>query len=203
MSSPQLPAVSVRVGASTAKLAIPDASNITTWPAALKHVTRHLVPNEQVANRVKHLINEQHKHERQWWDGREAIVARQQGSSRTSQQVSAILKSLGASVSQPVKPENAPADAEQSKAYEAELKSYDEKVHEALLAMTAHFDRQLRDMKVPFYAIKHELVILEDEPEKTIDEHKGKIDKGELRELQKRMCQTLEDLFGDEQEARV
>lgn len=202
MSTPQLAAAPTRSRTSTPKFDVPDASSITTWPAALKHVTRHLVPNEQVANRIKHLINEQHKHEGQWWAGREAIVARHNGSSDTSQQVSAILKSLGANVPQPEKPRNAQSDAEQLKVNEAELKTYDEKVYKALLAMTADFDRQLRDMGIPFYAIKHELVILKDGPEKMPGEHKGKVDKGELRDLQKRMCQTLEDLFGDEQDAK-
>jgi hypothetical protein len=183
---------------STPKYDVPDASTITTWPAALKHTTRYLVPNEKVASRVKHLINEQHKHEKEWWASREAIVARHEGRSGTSQQVSAILQSLGVqNTSQPA-PVPLELSADQKKLNEAELKAYDEKVYKALCAMAADFDRQLREMGVPFYAIKHELVILKDGPEKTPGEHKGKIDKGELRELQKRMCQTLEDLFGDE-----
>ncbi|OCT51035.1 hypothetical protein CLCR_08930 [Cladophialophora carrionii] len=196
MSVARESAESLRSKTSTPKYDTPDASSITTWPAALKHVTRHLVPNEKVANRVKHLIHEQHKHEQEWWAGREAIVERQQGRPGTSEQVSAILKSLGANVPAGAKELSSP-DAAQQKANEAELKAYDEKVYKALCAMTADFDRQLREMGVPFYAIKHELVILKDGPEETPGQHKGKIDRGELRELQKRMCQTLEDLFGD------
>lgn len=111
--------------------------------------------------------------------------------------MSAILQSLGAKDIPAPASKNPQSSAEQKKVDEAELKAYDEKVYKALCAMTADFDRQLREMGVPFYAIKHELVILKDGPEKTPGEHAGKIDKGELRELQKRMCQTLEDLFGD------
>ncbi|KIX02354.1 uncharacterized protein Z518_08295 [Rhinocladiella mackenziei CBS 650.93] len=167
---------------------VPDASTITTWPAALRHVTRYLVTNEQVATRIKHLISEQQKHERQWWAGREAIVERQRGRSGTSQQVSALLKSLGGK-DVPV----VPSDPNQIR---AELDAYDKKVHAGLIAMAADFDRQLRAMGVPFYAIKHDLVVLEEGPEKP-DAPQGRIDKGELRELQKRMLQTLEDLFTD------
>ncbi|EXJ58075.1 hypothetical protein A1O7_05499 [Cladophialophora yegresii CBS 114405] len=196
MSAAYESAEPLRSKTSTPKYDTPDASSITTWPAALKHVTRHLVPNEKVANRVKHLIREQHKHEEEWWAGREAIVERQQGRPGTSQQVSAILKSLGANVPVVTKEPSLP-DAAQRKANEAELRAYDEKVYKALCAMTADFDRQLREMGVPFYAIKHELVIMKDGPEENPGQHKGKIDRGELRELQKRMCQTLEDLFGD------
>ncbi|EHY52979.1 hypothetical protein HRR83_006187 [Exophiala dermatitidis] len=167
---------------------VPDASTITTWPAALKHVTRHLVPNEQAARRIKHLITEQHKHERQWWAGREAIVARQQGRSGTSQQVAELLKSLGG--------KEVPAAPSDPAANQAELVAYDKKVYAQLKAMAADFDRQLRAIGVPFFAIKHDLVILETGPEKD-GSSKGRIDKGELRELQKRMLQTLEDLFSD------
>ncbi|KIW32840.1 uncharacterized protein PV07_04356 [Cladophialophora immunda] len=195
-STPRLPET-LRSKTSTPNPNVPDASTIVTWPAALKHVSRHLVHNEQVANRIKHLINEQHKHERQWWAGREAIVARQQGRSGTSQQVSAILKSLGAKDVAAASPRVAAPSDEQKKADQAELDAYDKKVYAGLLAMAADFDRQLRSLGVPFYAIKHDLVILEDGPEKRAGVNKGKIDKGELRELQKRMCQTLEDLFGD------
>ncbi|OAL39398.1 hypothetical protein AYO20_01268 [Fonsecaea nubica] len=195
-STPGLPET-LRSKTSTPNFNVPDASTIVTWPAALKHVSRHLVHNEQVANRIKHLINEQHKHERQWWAGREAIVARQQGRSGTSQQVSAILKSLGAKDVAATSSRGAAPSEAQKKADQAELDAYDRKVYAGLLAMTADFDRQLRSLGVPFYAIKHDLVILEDGPEKQAGANKGKIDRGELRELQKRMCQTLEDLFGD------
>lgn len=167
---------------------IPEASTITTWPAALKHVTRHMVPDEKIAARIKHLITEQHKHERQWWAGREAIVTRQQGRSGASQQVADLLKSLGGKAV-----DLAPIDP---KADQKELEAYDKKVYAGLLAMTADFDRQLRNLGVPFYSIKHDLVILENGPEK-LDAVKGRLDRGELRELQKQMLQTLEDLFAD------
>lgn len=87
----------------------------------------------------------------------------------------------------------APSDP---KANQAELDAYDAKVYTGLMAMAADFDRQLRALGVPFYAIKHDLVILEDGPEKT-GVTTGRIDKGELKDLQKRMLQTLEDLFTD------
>lgn len=176
------------VRATSSTPTVPDATAITTWPAALKHVTRHLVPNEQASRRIKHLISEQHKHERQWWAGREAIVARQQGRSGTSQQVAALLKSLGG--------KEVAATPSDPAANQAELDAYDKKVYAGLTAMASDFDRQLRAIGVPFYAIKHDLVILEAGPAKS-GAPKGRIDRGELRELQQRMLQTLEDLFGD------
>lgn len=82
------------------------------------------------------------------------------------------------------------------RADQAELEAYDKKVYAGLLAMAADFDRQLRSIGVPFYAIKHDLVVLEEGPEKA-GATKGRIDRGELRELQQKMLQTLEDLFAD------
>jgi hypothetical protein len=46
---------------------------------------------------------------------------------------------------------------------------------------------------VPFFAIKHELVV----PDDGAAIKKGTLGKAELKELQRRMLQTLEDLFGD------
>ncbi len=115
-------------------------------------------------------------------------MARQQGRSGTSQQVAALLKSLGG--------KEVPMASSDPKTDQAELEAYDRKVYAGLTTMAADFDRQLRAIGVPFYAIKHDLVVLEQGPEKT-GAAKGRIDKGELRELQKRMLQTLEDLFGD------
>lgn len=52
----------------------PSPSQFTTWAPAFRHVTKLLVPNPDVTRRIAHLIHTQHKHERQWWAGREALV---------------------------------------------------------------------------------------------------------------------------------
>ena len=112
----------------------------------------------------------------------------QSSRSSTSAQVSALLNSIGG--------KSVEAKANDSTSNEKELEAYDKKVYAGLMAMAADFDRQLRGLGVPFYAIKHELVILE-EGKELAGSMKGRIDKGELRELQKRILVLLEDLFGD------
>ena len=181
-----IPSTSSLIGSPTPN--VPSASTITTWPAALKHVTKYLANDEKVSSRIRHLISEQQKHEQQWWEGREALLALHNSRSGTSAQVSALLRSLGGKDTL-----SAPRDP---KANQAELDAYDAKVYKSLLSMNADFDRQLRAMSIPFFAIKHELVILEAGRERS-DVTRGRLDKGELRELQKRMLQHLEDLFGD------
>jgi hypothetical protein len=164
---------------------VPDPSIITTWPAALRHVTKYLAPNEAVQTRIRNLVTSQQKHERSWFEGRQALIAMQASRTKTSAQVAAMLQSMGgASV-------EAKADA---RVNEQELENYDRKVYAGLEAMTADFDRQLRSLGLPFYAIKHDLVILEEGTQK--EGHlPGRIDRGELRELQKKMLGLLEDLF--------
>lgn len=56
-----------------------DPTTITTWPAALRHVTKLTARNEAVAARIRKLIDVQHQHERQWWEGREGLIKMQAG----------------------------------------------------------------------------------------------------------------------------
>jgi hypothetical protein len=164
---------------------VPNVSSITTWPAAMKHITKYIASNEIIGAKIRQLITDQHKHETQWWAGREAIIKRHKSRGRNQQQASDLLKAIGG-FRATLRPINDSTE-------KAEVESYDKKVYGELIKMTASYDKQLRSMGIPFYAIKHELVILEQGHEKASSE--GRIDRGELRELQKRMLRHLEDLF--------
>ena len=72
----------------------------------------------------------------------------------------------------------------------AEMELYDKKVYAALGKMVAAMDGELTMLRVPFFAIKHELV------QKT-ERSDGVVSKTKLVELQKKMLELLEDLFGD------
>ena len=54
-----------------------DPTTITTWPAALRHVTKLIARNEAVMARMRKLIEVQRQHEQQWWEGREALIKKQ------------------------------------------------------------------------------------------------------------------------------
>lgn len=170
------------------KPSIPDASNITTWPAALKHLTKHLLPDQNFTRRIHGLIEEQHKLEEQWWNKRQSIEKIHAGRGETTIAVASILRSLGVTETK--------KDSSDTKVDKAELDAFDKQVYAYLMQMQSRFDKELRSLGVPFYAIKHDLVISEDSKEATGAAH-GKIEKKDLRELQKRMLQTLEDLFGE------
>ncbi|KAI4121243.1 MAG: hypothetical protein LQ347_006919, partial [Umbilicaria vellea] len=54
-----------------------DPVTLTTWPSALRCVTRTIARNEAAMARIRQLIRTQQQHERQWWEGREALVRKQ------------------------------------------------------------------------------------------------------------------------------
>jgi len=167
----------------------PDGSSITTWPAAIKHVTKHLSTDEKVMFRIKHLMNEQHKHEEQWWSQRQAIVTKHAGRSGNQTKVADILKELGGLA--------APMAEVDEAADKNELAAFDKKVYKSLVQMAADFDGQLRKMGVPFYVIKHDLVI-RDGGKSEGGANMRKLTGNELKGLQKRMLQHLEDLLSDD-----
>ena len=51
-----------------------DPRTIITWAPALRYVTRLLNRSEDTANRIRKMIKSQHDHEKQWAEGRVAIV---------------------------------------------------------------------------------------------------------------------------------
>lgn len=168
--------------------AVSDASTIITWAAAIKHVTKHIINDEKATTRIKHLIKQQQQHEEQWWTQREAIITKHKGREGSNNKVADILKELGG-LAVPIAKVDEAADKN-------ELETFDRKVYKSLVQMSADFDSQLRRLGVPFYAIKHDLILLGNESGEVST--KGKLDKGELRDLQKRMLQYLEDLLMDD-----
>lgn len=133
-------------------------------------------------------MKQQQQHEEQWWTQREAIVAKHKGREGSNNKVVDILKELGG-LAVPIAKVDEAADRN-------ELETFDRKVYKSLVQMSADFDSQLRRLGVPFYAIKHDLILLGNESGEVPT--KGKLDKGELRDLQKRMLQYLEDLLMDD-----
>lgn len=173
-----------RSASATPTKTLSDSSSITTWPAAIKFVSKYLINDENAITRIKHLLSEQHQHEQQWWKQRQEIVTRHQNRAGSQTQVADILKELGG-LTVPIAKVDEAAD-------QHELDAYDRKVYKSMVQMVANCDSQLRKTGVPFFSIKHALVVSDK------DTSLNKLDKGELRELQKRMLQHLEDLLSEE-----
>ena len=144
-----------------------------------------MAKNAETTSKMKRLIKNQHDNERQWWAGREALLAKHKGRGESQKKADDLLRSLGAANGHGVGEPSSTAVEEK-----AELERYDKKVYAALGQMTAAIDRELTMLRAPFFAIKHDLV---QETEKS----DGVLTKMKLLELQKKMLQLLEDLFGD------
>ena len=135
--------------------------------------------------KIKRLIKNQHDNERQWWAGREALLAKHKGRVESKKKADDLLRSLGAANGYDAGGSSSSAAEEK-----AELERYDKKVYAALGQMTAAIDRELTMLRVPFFAIKHDLV-------SKAEETKGVLNKTKLIEMQQKMLQLLEDLFAD------
>lgn len=68
-----------------------DPATISTWPAALRYVMRTVGSDEETQLRIRGLIRSQHSHERQWWNGREALVQRHQARGDKKKELDAVL----------------------------------------------------------------------------------------------------------------
>lgn len=72
-------------------LAVPSSSTITTWPPALRYVMKFIATNEAAMHRIRHLIQTQHEHERQWWDGRVSLIRQQAGREEGRRKLNSVL----------------------------------------------------------------------------------------------------------------
>ncbi|KAJ5120434.1 Protein of unknown function DUF2458 [Penicillium bovifimosum] len=175
-----------------------DSSTITTWPEALRYVMRTVGQNEEIQSRIRGMIRSQHHHEKQWFEGRHALLKQQQSRPQKQRELDAVLRSIGA----PVKEDDGSAEKE----YAAELAAYDAKVHGAATQMSDALTAELRGLNVPFFTLRKDMIQEERDrndpsapsnpPVPTVGYGGGNppISKSELVKLQRRMLELLEDL---------
>ncbi|RHZ67899.1 uncharacterized protein CDV56_104012 [Aspergillus thermomutatus] len=175
-----------------------DSSSITTWPAALQHVMRAVSQNEDAQRRIRRLIQSQHDHERQWWQGREALLKKQKARVDKKKELDAVLRSVGAPVDDTKQVSTAEED-------QAELRNYNAKVYRASKQMAEAMTFELRSLGIPFFTIRKSLI--SDAPRAPQDrisrnyqtsesasQHQVSLSRDELSVLQRRMLELLQDL---------
>lgn len=161
-----------------------DPRTITTWPPALRHVTKVSAIDSEFLPRIRALIANQQDNERQWWSGREALVRQQSTRAGSKRELDDVLKSVGVQSSNDTGPED----------HEAELKRYDVKVHRAQGKMVQAMSEELKDLGVPFFGLRQALV-REDHEKPTGDKASdGRLVKKQVLELQRKMLNFLEEL---------
>lgn len=164
-----------------------DPSTITVWPAAQKYVIDKIYHDPRVASKVKKLISNQHQQERQWWAERKALVTKHEGRAEKTRAAEVLLRSMGGITTSTM---SVTPDEEIS-----ELRACDQKIYALLKKSAAEIDRELRAMRVPFFAIKHELVSSAEIRNGGLKP--GMVSREELMTLQRRILQLLEELFKD------
>ena len=68
-----------------------DGTTVTTYPAALRYITKTVARNEAIMARLRKLISVQHQHEQQWWQGRVALQMKQSGREESRKKVGDVL----------------------------------------------------------------------------------------------------------------
>lgn len=117
-----------------------DPRSITTWPAALRYITKLSGTNDEFLPRIRALIKNQHDNERQWWAGREALVEQQGARAGGKQELDDVLLSIGVETSK----DHGTYD------HDAEIKRYDVKVHKAQTKMIQVITAELKGLGLPF-----------------------------------------------------
>ncbi|GLA59003.1 hypothetical protein AtubIFM54640_009732 [Aspergillus tubingensis] len=173
-----------------------DTSTITAWPTALRYVMRTVAQNEEIQRRLRWLIQRQHDHEKQWWQGREALLKKQSARTEKKKELDAVLRSVGA----PVDENKQVSTAEEDR---AELTNYDAKVYKASRQMSDAMIAELKALRIPFFTIKKGLV-LDSDPSNmgrtttttpTVkQQQQQQLSREELSALQLRMLELLQDL---------
>jgi hypothetical protein len=79
-----------------------------------------------------------------------------------------------------------------------ELETFDMKIHRAQTQMVEEMTKALKNLGVPFFGTKNDLVRIPGKEEAGgMDKSEGMIDEAELVKLQRRMLGILEDLCND------
>ncbi|KAL8836265.1 MAG: hypothetical protein Q9176_006414 [Flavoplaca citrina] len=169
---------------------IEKASNITTYPPALRHTTNLLSTSPTTVSRIRHLIHKAHTHERQWWSSRQSLHTQLSTRSASRQKLNTVLASIGGHVSTSTSSKH---DMETAVNVEKELKAYDAKVHKAYSEMVKATYTELGKLGIPFFCTRGELVVREGG-----EVEKGTVGDRELGVLRGRMVGFLEEWVREE-----
>ncbi|MCJ1310791.1 hypothetical protein MMC25_004458 [Agyrium rufum] len=201
-SPPPLPSLQSQQSQSQHKLptqtpaAVPppiDPTTIVTWPVALRHVSRLMAKNDVVLERVRKLIDTQHQHERQWWDGRENLIKKQKDRVEERKKLDDVLRAVGGMISTSA---SIPTEADEAN----ELLLYDKKVHRACSEMHRATEAELKALGIPFFGTSRSCLVPSSEQDENLPDTaelssgKPRVSDTKLSELQRRMVKYLEEL---------
>ncbi|ESZ96292.1 hypothetical protein SBOR_3347 [Sclerotinia borealis F-4128] len=174
-----------------------DSATIIDWSAGLRCVMKTVAKHDHVLQEIRKMIKVQHEHEEQWWRGREALIEKQAAREKGQKKLEEVLKAVG----------GAPSSGASNTSPEElakELETFDMKVYKAQTQMVREMNGKLRNLGVPFFGTKSELVRVSGKVDATngtgmnaMEGDKSMIDEDDLVKLQRKMLNILEDLCND------
>lgn len=169
-----------------------DPATITEWSTGLKCVTKVAANDPRFGDAIRRMIANQRRNEVDWYSRRQELKREQSQRKSGSNELSDIMKSIGAAVST-----STPAPTEESN--QAELEQYDQKVFRAQNQMNAAMEAELKAMGVPFFGTATDLII-DDTPATDMKPSSGAkwsqaITRQQLLALQRKMIAYLEDMY--------
>ncbi|QSZ35371.1 hypothetical protein DSL72_008241 [Monilinia vaccinii-corymbosi] len=174
-----------------------DPSTITDWGAGLRCVMKTAAKHDHVLQKIRKMIKLQHEHEEQWWRGREALIEKQAARKEGQRKLEEVLRAVGGATSNGTS-NTSPEELAR------ELETFDMKVYKAQTQMVREMNGELRNLGIPFFGTKSELVRVPGRSDaangtgaNVTEGEKGVIDEEDLVKLQRKMLNILEDLCND------
>ncbi|KAI9766444.1 MAG: hypothetical protein M1840_006551 [Geoglossum simile] len=187
---PRLHPASTPVSTRPAEVIAPiDTTTITDWPAGLRYVMKAVAQSDAIMAKIKEMIADQHKHERMWWEGRQAILKKQEARIEGKKKLDEVLRSVGGIVPAGNSVSTPEQDAQ-------ELQAYDRKVYKASVDMTRKMVGDLGKLGIPFFCTN---LARGNGAGSTLGgplggSESGRVGEQELVGLQRKMLVLLEDL---------
>ncbi|KAK9456621.1 hypothetical protein V1511DRAFT_509305 [Dipodascopsis uninucleata] len=122
-----------------------DPERIATYSAAVKYITTVLSRDEHAMSRIRKMKSHQDSHEKQWFEGREAIVGKYKRRREGRVKLQGVLSILGGDTSVTT------SEINDTEAEKKELEEYDRKVYGACMTMVDSMSKELAELKVPFF----------------------------------------------------
>jgi len=174
----------------------PDPTVIIDWSSGLRSVMKTVAANDDITKEIRRMITVQHEHEDQWWKGRQALIEKQKARKEGQKKLDEVLKAVGGAISEAGGRPGPESAAE-------ELKTFDMKVYRAQHQMVKEFSVKLRNMGVPFFGTRSDLIRKADSDPvpgskpKDLQASMKSITEKELVELQRKMLGLLEEMCRD------
>ncbi|PVI07305.1 hypothetical protein DM02DRAFT_608851 [Periconia macrospinosa] len=171
-----------------------ESATITEWKHGLRCINKIAAQNPNFVGLVQKLMKDQERNVKDWGAGRERLI-KEQKLKREGEKTHRAALSLPGILSN-----TAPLRTPERE--KEELSQYDQKVYRACRAMVDSQFAKLKNLGVPFFCIRPDLVLSDDAgvPDEKADatqETVKKITKKELLELQRKMLNHLMEMYGD------